>query len=227
MQIGDRFERLVVIGLIPDRKNPKAICLCDCGSTVTPQRGALRNGSAKSCGCLRREILATVWERKEKLTTEERVARANKRHYEWRKKNPEKRKEIVKKSDEKNRERRALYRANNRARKSLYDKIYVANNRQRRAQARRLNDHKRRIREVASKGSVSKNIASKLLLLQCCKCAICKCDISKKYEIDHINPLAKGGLHDDSNFQLLCQFCNRSKGAKDPIDYMQSKGFLL
>ena len=53
---GARFERLVVLELIPDAENPKALCRCDCGAVITPQRGALRIGKAKSCGCLRREI---------------------------------------------------------------------------------------------------------------------------------------------------------------------------
>lgn len=57
VEIGSRFGRLVVIGLIPHAKNPKAECKCDCGSVCYPQRGALRNGKAKSCGCLRREKL--------------------------------------------------------------------------------------------------------------------------------------------------------------------------
>jgi hypothetical protein len=58
MKIGDKFGRLTVVGLIPDRKNPKAECLCSCGNVVQPQRGALRNGRATSCGCSRREKLA-------------------------------------------------------------------------------------------------------------------------------------------------------------------------
>jgi len=55
IKIGDRFSRLVVQKLISDPKNPKAKCVCDCGNVVTPQSGALRNGRAKSCGCLRAE----------------------------------------------------------------------------------------------------------------------------------------------------------------------------
>ena len=39
---GARFERLVVLELIPDAENPKALCRCDCGAVITPQRGALR-----------------------------------------------------------------------------------------------------------------------------------------------------------------------------------------
>lgn len=54
IKIGDRYSRLVVLELIPDSKNPKARCRCDCGKECAPQRGALRNGRAKTCGCGRR-----------------------------------------------------------------------------------------------------------------------------------------------------------------------------
>jgi 5-methylcytosine-specific restriction endonuclease McrA len=66
-----------------------------------------------------------------------------------------------------------------------------------------------------------------LLLLQKNKCAICKTDISNKYHVDHIVPLAKNGEHKADNIQLLCPSCNVRKSSKDPIDYMQSLGFLL
>lgn len=72
------------------------------------------------------------------------------------------------------------------------------------------------------KGTV-KNIGN----LQKWKCAICNCSISEKYHVDHIYPLAKGGSHDALNIQLLCQSCNVRKSAKDPIKYMQERGFLL
>lgn len=55
MAIGERFGRLTVVALIPDRKNPQARCLCDCGAETVTQRGNLRNGRAKSCGCLKVE----------------------------------------------------------------------------------------------------------------------------------------------------------------------------
>ena len=60
MQIGDIFGRFTVIGLIPNRKNPKALCRCECGAISAPQRGSLRNGRAQSCGCLRREKLLSA-----------------------------------------------------------------------------------------------------------------------------------------------------------------------
>lgn len=48
----------------------------------------------------------------------------------------------------------------------------------------------------------------------------CQCGNSTKYEpnllleVDHIVPIAKGGLTTEDNLQTLCWKCNRSKGAK-------------
>jgi 5-methylcytosine-specific restriction endonuclease McrA len=59
------------------------------------------------------------------------------------------------------------------------------------------------------------------------KCVVCLVSIKKKYHLDHIVPLAKGGTHTRENVQLLCPSCNVRKSAKDPIEFMQSRGFLL
>lgn len=90
--------------------------------------------------------------------------------------------------------------------------------------ARRLHAHTRRARKT---GKVSRDIAQRLLALQRGKCACCAKRLNRKYEIDHVVPLARGGAHCDSNMQLLCPRCNRSKGANDPVSFMQKRGFLL
>lgn len=59
------------------------------------------------------------------------------------------------------------------------------------------------------------------------KCAVCGTDVKENYHVDHILPLAKGGVHHRHNIQILCPSCNLSKHAKDPIEFMQRKGFLL
>lgn len=63
--------------------------------------------------------------------------------------------------------------------------------------------------------------------LQRWRCAACSKDIKDEYHVDHIEPLSKEGEHIPQNLQLLCPGCNLNKSAKDPIEFMQSKGFLL
>jgi len=58
-------------------------------------------------------------------------------------------------------------------------------------------------------------------------CALCRTKLGNKYHVDHIAPVAKGGTNDRKNLQLLCEPCNLAKAARDPIDHMQSLGFLL
>ena len=46
-------------------------------------------------------------------------------------------------------------------------------------------------------------------------CGICKALVgTERWEIDHVVPLSKGGLHAYDNVQLAHRRCNRSKGAK-------------
>ena len=60
-----------------------------------------------------------------------------------------------------------------------------------------------------------------------CRAAELTLETGVPHHVDHIVPLAKGGQHVASNIQILCPTCNVRKSAKDPIDFMQSRGFLL
>jgi hypothetical protein len=86
-------------------------------------------------------------------------------------------------------------------------------------------NRKRRIRKQGTK--LSPDIVPKLMRLQKGLCPCCKEPLGKSYHIDHIMPIALGGSNTDNNVQLLRAECNLRKHAKHPIDYMQSKGFLL
>ncbi len=94
-------------------------------------------------------------------------------------------------------------------------------------EANRVRSQNRRARRIANGGVLSKDIIEKLLVLQKGKCACCGKKLGDDYHLDHIIPLAKGGSNSDSNMQLLKSFCNLQKHAKDPIDFMQERGFLL
>lgn len=67
----------------------------------------------------------------------------------------------------------------------------------------------------------------KILLLQRGKCVVCKRDLNGRYHRDHVVPLAQGGQHNHKNLQLLCPSCNMRKSSKDPIRFMQERGFLI
>jgi 5-methylcytosine-specific restriction endonuclease McrA len=89
-------------------------------------------------------------------------------------------------------------------------------------------EHTRRARKAGNGGKLSKDIIIRLLFLQKRKCAICKKNMDKTgHHLDHIIPLHVGGANSDRNVQLTCPMCNAKKGRKDPIQFMQSIGYLL
>ncbi len=76
-------------------------------------------------------------------------------------------------------------------------------------------------------GEITPGWIHKLLELQRWTCAVCNVDLRFGYHIDHIKPIARGGENTDYNLQALCPTCNLQKNDKDPIEFMQSRGFLL
>jgi hypothetical protein len=91
----------------------------------------------------------------------------------------------------------------------------------------KINAHNRRVKIIETGEKLSRGLSRKLFKLQRGKCACCKEPLGDDYHMDHITPLALGGTNTDDNIQLLRAICNRKKGAKDPIEFMQSRGFLL
>ena len=91
----------------------------------------------------------------------------------------------------------------------------------------KVNKHRRRAKEASAVGSFSSSNVKTIYKLQRGKCACCKIGLNKKYHVDHIVPLARGGTNYSNNLQLLCKPCNLTKSARDPIEFMQSMGRLL
>ena len=130
----------------------------------------------------------------------------------WAKQNPKKRAEIRKK-----------WRDNNLELAKCIEKKCLINN----PAIARARTNNRRARVKGAIGSFNTYQIKDLLLKQKSKCACCKEKLNKTYHADHIEPLARGGSNDIRNIQLLCPQCNWQKGAKDPIEFMQSKGLLF
>lgn len=124
---------------------------------------------------------------------------------------------------EKERARSAAKRAANPAKANGYSAAWARAN----PEARRANSRNRRARQRNAEGTHTADDVKTLLILQKYKCVVCKVDIKNSYHVDHIQPISKSGGNGMDNIQLLCPPCNLHKHAKDPIDFMQSKGFLL
>ena len=104
---------------------------------------------------------------------------------------------------------------------------WIAANPEMKREYSRICSQNRRGQMKAGGGRLSAGLTKTLFGLQKGKCACCGKPLGKNYHLDHIVPLARGGAHEDSNMQLLTQRCNNQKHAKDPIDFMQSRGYLL
>lgn len=104
---------------------------------------------------------------------------------------------------------------------------WESNNRDYLRELSRVDAQNRRARKRMNGGVLSKGLAEKLFKLQHGKCACCSASLGNDYHLDHIMPLALGGKNEDWNIQLLKSTCNLKKHMKHPVDFMQSKGFLL
>jgi len=161
----------------------------------------------------------------------------------YREENAEKLKEASIKWRDENREKfdayQDQYRINNRARESSRVRKWESDNADhvkarrtaydiRTSDQRRVREINRRAKKKASGGKISKELPDRLMRLQGGRCACCRTSLEESgYHLDHIVPLASGGAHADDNIQLLCPHCNISKSAKDPVEFMQSRGFLI
>lgn len=162
----------------------------------------------------------------------------NKRHYRehsiaaiarsksWRKAHPERDRRNKRKEYHRNKTVYAVrfrnYREKNKDKVRALDRLKALRDPVRYATYKR--NRKARVRNAPGKHSAA-DIAT-IFRLQKGKCAVCRMALTKQH-VDHIVALAKGGSNDRKNLQLLCPPCNHTKSAKDPVDFMQSKGFLL
>ena len=137
----------------------------------------------------------------------------------WKKENPDRKAALNKKWASDNKEK-------DKASKLKYAKKIWLTDRLRMREMARVQQSKRRARKRNAGGTYTIADIKQLFQLQRGKCACCRKNLNK-YHVDHRMPLAKGGSNNRGNLELLCPSCNHSKSAKHPVDFMQSRGFLL
>ncbi len=146
--------------------------------------------------------------------------------YKWRSEN----KEAIKAIDKRSYHKHAAKKRANAAKRYLLNHakaLEYARQYRKNYPERRLVFHQNRRARMLSGGNLSLNIIDKLKALQRGRCACCGKPLGNKFHLDHIVPLFLNGTNTDDNVQLLRSECNLKKHTKHPIDYMQSKGYLL
>lgn len=188
-----------------------------CGSTENERRADRRMRSGWSSYC---RACANAKSLEWKRNNQERQLATTKA---WREANPEKVKQYRAKPEVREQERAAAlkWRHENQERAKANDAAWRVNN----PEKARLKDQKRRAMKLgASDGStISACDIEAMLADQHGMCAYCKCKLNGKYHIDHFVPLARDGLHSRDNLILSCPSCNLQKGAKPPLQFMNTK----
>lgn len=187
-----------------------------CGADISG-----RNGRAHFCVLCARERQRAGWRKrshKYKAANPDKTREAKER---WRKANPKKHAARTRKWAKANPEK-----------KKEADRKWLAANPEKKRELGRDGAGRRRARRLHQLGVVTKS-STELLEAQGGRCAAPGCGKRVKFggirgaHRDHIVSLAKGGMEDDANLQVLCASCNLSKGAKDPLEWAQSRGSLL
>jgi 5-methylcytosine-specific restriction endonuclease McrA len=118
---------------------------------------------------------------------------------------------------------REYHRDNREARRAYYENWKAEN-----PGKARENWRNNKARRKGAAGSHRASDIDEIMTMQRHRCAYCRADLRKvKSQIDHIEPIRRGGSNYRSNLQMLCVACNLSKHARHPIEFAQSIGLLL
>lgn len=94
-------------------------------------------------------------------------------------------------------------------------KRWVENNREK----HRTKQRNRRAREASASGTHTARDVVEQLQRQKGRCFYCGNKVGSDYHVDHVVPLALEGSNGPENIVISCPRCNKSKGAKHPMDF--------
>jgi 5-methylcytosine-specific restriction endonuclease McrA len=101
----------------------------------------------------------------------------------------------------------------------------IANRNKRNEQAR-THAINRRLRKYRNGGKLSRSDIDTQYNRQKGKCYYCGEKVGKKYHVDHVVPLSRGGSHSPDNIVIACPTCNLRKNNKLPHEWLEG-GRLL
>lgn len=206
--VGKKFGRLEVIKFAyTENKRSHWLCKCKCGNEVVVKRKLLINNHTKSCGCLRKEISALINKDKHLLEeTKRKISEAKKGQISWNK-------GLTFETDS-----RILAGKNNGNYKhglSQTPEYTAARESKHRATKRNqtpINADPIKIQKIYSYCAKLNEVGF------------------FRYEVDHIKPLSKSGLHHQDNLQILLAMLNHEKSDKWPLtklERLKYKGITL
>lgn len=108
-----------------------------------------------------------------------------------------------------------------------YNAAYVERDPERVKELGRLKESRRRAAIREAEGEMPNGSWTALLAFYGSKCMTPDCEATEKLTLDHVVPIALGGMHDLRNAQVLCGPCNSAKQARHASDYRDiEKGIL-
>lgn len=75
---------------------------------------------------------------------------------------------------------------------------------------------------MTARGLVSTALGKAVAHKQAWRCSICGATLPPSYQIDHIEPLWRGGADREANLQALCPNCHASKTHRESIERLES-----
>lgn len=181
-----------------------------------PSNRRMKDGMSSWChGCHRDAARRRYWANPEPVRDRAR---------DWGRANPERNRQRVASWSHQNAERKSAldreWRAKNSERKKENDRRWRDNNLERDRLNRRLREARRRERKRNAPGYATQKQVMDRVAYYGWKCWVCRGPFE---QIDHVVPLALGGSGWPANLRPICAFCNQSKGARRPLDFIRRR----